>query len=440
MLMPILPPSLAGLLAWFQPCFTTPTLATFTALCCGFLAQTGQRTVTGMLTGARLSQTWSHHRAHRFFSRARWSADHLGLLLADLIVGLLVDPDAAIGVAVDDTLMRRSGRRVYGAAWHHDPLAVGRRRTAWGNCWVVVGILVDLPFMPHRAVCLPVLARLWRPKTPASKPVLARELVEVLADRFAGRRLHLVGDAGYATRALAGLDPRRVTVTVRPRGDAALYEPPPPRTGRPGRPRVKGARLGSMAELADDPTTSWQPATLTRYGKTTTVNLTSRLCLWYGTFGRQPVRLVVVRERPTARCYDLALITTDLDATDAELVERYATRWNIEVTFEDARQLTGAGEARNRTRRAVERTIPFELVCFSLAIVWYTQAGQPGADLARHRTLAPWYSSKRAVSVADMLAAFRRTLIATQYRPTRQLSPTATETREVQAAWAAAGL
>ena len=353
---------------------------------------------------------------------------------------LLVAPDAPIRVAVDDTLMRRRGRKVYGAAWHHDPLAAGRRRTAWGNCWVVAGILVDLPFVPHRAVCLPVLGRLWRPKTPASKPTLARELVALLADRFPNRRLHLVGDAGYATRALAGLDPRRVTVTVRPRGDAALYEPPPPRTGRPGRPRVKGARLGCMAELADDPATRWQPATVTRYGKRATVHLTSRMCLWYGTFGRQPVRLVLVRERPTARCYDLALITTDLDAAPADLVERYAARWNIEVTFEDARQLTGVGEARNRTRRAVERTIPFEPVCFSLAVVWYAQAGQPAVDLARHRTLAPWYTSKRAVSVADMLTAFRRTLIATQYRTTRQLTPSAAETQEVQAAWVAAGL
>jgi hypothetical protein len=304
----------------------------------------------------------------------------------------------------------------------------------------VVGILVDLPCLAHRSVCLPVLARLWRPKTPASKPALARELVQLLTGRFPNRRLHLVGDAGYATRALAGLDRQQITVTVRPRGDAALYEPPPPRTGRPGRPRVKGARLGSMAELADDPATRWQPATVTRYGHTTTVDLTSTLCLWYGTFGRQPVRLVLVRERPTARCYDLALITTDLDATPAELVQRYAARWNIEVTFEDARQLTGAGQARNRTRRAVERTIPFELVCFSLAIVWYAQAGQPAADLARRRTLAPWYASKRAVSVADMLAALRRTLIAAQYRATGQLTPTVAETREVQAAWAAAGL
>src|SRR4030095_11462875 len=102
--MPPQPSSLAGLLAWFRPCFTAPTFTTFTALCCGFLAQTSRRTVTGMLLGARLSQVWAHHRAHRFFSRARWQADQLSLLLADLIVNLLVDADVPIRVAVDDTL------------------------------------------------------------------------------------------------------------------------------------------------------------------------------------------------------------------------------------------------------------------------------------------------------------------------------------------------
>jgi hypothetical protein len=192
--------------------------------------------------------------------------------------------------------------------------------------------------------------------------------------------------------------------------------------------------------VADDPATNWQPATLTRYGKTATVDLTSRTCLWYGTFGKQPVRLVLVRERPATRCYDLALITTDLITDPATLVERYASRWSLEVTFEAARQDAGVGQARNRTRQAVERTIPFELACFSLAIIWYATAGQPAVDLARRRAHAPWYATKHAVSVADMLAAFRRALIATQYRAGQQLTPTPTQTLEVQAAWAAAGL
>ena len=82
-------------------------VATFCALACGFLAQTGRRTVCGMLVGARLSRVWSHHRAHRFFSRARWSAQQVSLVLARLVVALLVPDGQPVTVAIDDTLFHR---------------------------------------------------------------------------------------------------------------------------------------------------------------------------------------------------------------------------------------------------------------------------------------------------------------------------------------------
>jgi len=64
----------------------------------------------------------------------------------------------------------------------------------------------------------------------------------------------------------------------------------------------------------------------------------------------------------------------------------------------------------------VERLVPFGLCCLSLAICWYARHGQPAQDLAAHRARAPWYRTKQAVSVADMLAALRRALLTAQYR------------------------
>ena len=84
------PGSLMSLLAVFAPLFTAPSFRTFCGLACGFLAQTGKRTVCGMLTGAGLARLWPHDRAHWFFARARWSADDLGLAAALLVVTLLV--------------------------------------------------------------------------------------------------------------------------------------------------------------------------------------------------------------------------------------------------------------------------------------------------------------------------------------------------------------
>ena len=110
-----LPGSLASLLAVFGPLFTAPSFRTFCGLACGFLAQTGRRTVCGMLAGAGLSRLWPHDRAHWFFSRARWSADDLGLAVARLVAGLLVPAGEPVTVAIDDTLFRRRGKKVLGS-------------------------------------------------------------------------------------------------------------------------------------------------------------------------------------------------------------------------------------------------------------------------------------------------------------------------------------
>ena len=93
-------------------------------------------------------------------------------------------------------------------------------------------------------------------------------------------------------------------------------------------------------------------------------------CLWYGSWHTRTVRLILVRDRRTASGYDLALVTTDLAATPAALVARYAARWAIEQAFADARNVLGVGEARNRVKRAVERTVPFALLAHTLIVCW----------------------------------------------------------------------
>jgi hypothetical protein len=87
------PGSLASLLAVFRPCFTAPPFRAFSGLVVGLIASTCRRTVCGMLTGAGLERVWHRSRAHRFFAAARWSADAVGLELADPIVSRLLAAD-----------------------------------------------------------------------------------------------------------------------------------------------------------------------------------------------------------------------------------------------------------------------------------------------------------------------------------------------------------
>ena len=113
-----------------------------------------------------------------------------------------------------------------------------------------------------------------------------------------------------------------------------------------------------------------------RYGRTDTVHLSETVCLWYGPFRSQSIRVILVRDAlPRTRDgddrgYGLPLITTDLYSPAEDLIARYAARWCIEVAFFDARQSLGVGQARNRTRLAVERTVPFGMICLSVTILW----------------------------------------------------------------------
>jgi hypothetical protein len=151
-------------------------------------------------------------------------------------------------------------------------------------------------------------------------------------------------------------------------------------------------------------------------------------------FGPQPVQVVLVRDRATTG-YGIALVSTDLTATPAQMIERYAARWSIEVAIEDAKQTTGVGQARNRLPTAVERTVPFGLVITSLAICWYATTGYHPDDVTAARELAPWYRDKAQPSVADMLAKLRRVIIAAQFRRTDPQPATPTEINTLRLAW-----
>src|SRR6266576_339676 len=230
-----LPGSLASLLAAFGPLFTAPSFRTFCGLACGFLSQAGKRSVCGMLAGAGLSRLWPHDRAHQFFSRARWNADDLGLAVAKLVVALLVPAGEPVVVAIDDTLFRRRGKKIWAAGWFHDGSAPGPAKTGYGNTWVIAAVVVPLPAL-RQPVAIPVLAKLIIKDTnSASRLWLARRMAQMIAGALPERHIRVVADSAYAGGELKKL-PAAVTWTTRLRKDAAVYGLPPARTGRRGRP------------------------------------------------------------------------------------------------------------------------------------------------------------------------------------------------------------
>jgi hypothetical protein len=408
------------------------TFGLFVLLATGLVARTARRTVVGMLAGAGMAAVVSFHCACRFFSQYTWDTDRLGLAVARLIVDRLLPADTALTVAVDDTLFRRWGKRVHHAFWTHDGAAQGPAKLGRGNRWVIVGIVLTLPFCSH-PVCLPMLFRLWAGKGAASPVELAGQMLSTLTKAFPHNDIHVVGDAAYHGRPL--LVPN-TTITTRLPANAALYTPAPPRTGRRGRPAKKGQRLPRLAELAT--TATWRTLTVHRYGRVDTVAIAVIDCLWYGPFGDTAGRAVLAREPDTYTGYDLALFTTDTHAGLQRIVERYAERWSIEPANAVGKQLLGVGQARNRVAKAVERTVPFGFLVQTRVIIWYTLYGYHPDELITRAATKPWYHDKSEPAFEDMLAKLRRTLIAARFSGTTPNQPDANIIRDYQLACAAA--
>ena len=275
---------------------------------------------------------------------------------------------------------------------------------AFGNTWVVAALVVKLSFCPS-PVALPVLFRLWRGKGTASPVRLAAELLELLAKAFPGRAVHGTGDAAFHGKALAV---KGTTWTTRLPSSAVLHGPKPPPTGKRGRPRATGDRIGKCKDAAS--ALAWQDTVIHVYGKDRKAQIASCPALWGGSFKSAPGQLILMRGPDSKKPYDLGIFTLDTTLAPARAIERYSWRWPIEPSNAAGKQGLGVGDACNRTARAVERTVPFGFLIQTLLITWYARSASDPADIERRRRDCPWYLTKIAPSAGGMAARLRRDL------------------------------
>jgi hypothetical protein len=400
-------PSFLELLQPLSCVMTCPTFDSFLTVLTGW-AFARRRTVTGMILAAGAAGGGhKHHSAyHRVFAAARWSLDELGLAVFGLILPL---PDGAVLLAVDDTLARKRGLKVFGVGMHHDPLLSTRKTalTHWAHCWVVLGVLLKLPFCGDRWFCLPVLFRLYVPRKTAAKkkpayhtkPQLAVQMLRLLCGRHESRHFHAVGDSAYGGKSVLLNLPGNCDLTSRLKMDARLYDAPVKRTGRkPGRPRKRGVRLATPEAMLAG---RCRRVALDIYGRRDKGRVAGRVARCYAAPAR-PLRVVAVDPLGGGRKRQ-AFYSTCPDDTDEAVLTRYAARWSMEVTNHDAKGQLGFEEPQGWTRPAVQRTAPVAMLLYSLAVLWFSREG--------HRHYAPpprpWYPGKTQASFADMLATLR---------------------------------
>jgi hypothetical protein len=382
----------------------------------GAILAPGKRTVTSLLRITGLGRERRFANYHRVLNRVAWSPRAASRVL----LGLLLDafaPTGPVVLGIDDTIERRRGRRISAKGIYRDPVRSSRGHfvKASGLRWLSLMLLAPIPWA-ERTWALPFLTalapseRYCRERGGRHKKLTdwARQMALQARRWLPGREVVLVGDSGFAAlELLAALARHGLICVTRLRLDAALYEPAPARVpGTVGRPRTKGARLANLSAVLVDEGTCWVRVTVPGwYGEgARVVEVCSATAVWrHAGLPVVPIRWVLLRD-PRARFEPQALLCTDPARDPLQIVRWFVRRWQVEVTFREARDHLGVETQRQWSDRAIARTTPCLLALFSLVTLLAAHLGHR----ARLRVSASaWYRKKRP-TFSDTLAAVRR--------------------------------
>jgi hypothetical protein len=418
--METLPSEIIGVLRAFEAEFSERIWDWAVVLVVGAILTPGRRTVAAILRVMGLSAERQFQTYQRVLNRARWSSLAVGRILVLVLVAVFVPVGVPIVIGVDDTIERRWGAKIAARGIYRDPVrsSKGHFVKASGLRWISVQLLARVPWA-NRVWGLPFLTvlapseRYAQERTRRHKTLAdwARQIIKQLRRWLPGRALVVVADSTYAVIELLAACARLaepVTFVTRLRLDAALYDPAPVRQpGTRGAPRKKGDRQPSLAERLVDPTTAWETVSVRWYGgETRLVALASGTAVWYhAALPVVPLRWVLLRD-PTGELDPQALLCTDLAVLPDQIVAWFVLRWQLEVTFEEARAHLGIETQRQWSDLAILRTTPALLGLFSLVTLFahHLLHGQP---LPVRQ--AAWYA-KPLPTFVDALALVRARL------------------------------
>lgn len=415
-----LPRAIIHILRHFELLFSERVWVWATILLIGAILTPGKRTVTAALRVMGLSNEPQFQNYHRVLNRAVWSPRAVSRILLRLLLNAFVPSGAPVVVGLDDHIERRRGAKISAKGIYRDPVRSSKSffvKTS-GLRWLSMMLLVPIPWA-QRVWALPFLTvlapseRYHQERKQRHKQLTdwARQMICQVRRWLPTRPLVVVADSSYAALELLAACqrlPQPVSVVTRLRLDAALYDPAPERQGHQvGRPRIKGVRQPTLAARLNDPATVWHDAMVRWYGGTTRrVRLASGTAVWYHS-GLPPVniRWVLIID-PDATFEAQALLSTTQDVTPPQIVEWFVMRWQLEVTFEEARAHLGIETQRQWSDLATLRTTPVLLGLFSLVTLFAHHLLQ-GQSLPVRQ--AAWYT-KELPTFSDTLAFVRQHL------------------------------
>jgi DDE superfamily endonuclease len=372
----------------------------FVQLALGLLCGPKPKTLTSALEWLdQRQQDWSAD--YRLFSQAHWESQ---MAFAPVLTQALCHSSCGtqrVYFGQDDTLLRKSSRKIPGTTYARDPLSPPFQvNLVLGQRFVQTSLLLQPGGAEHPWRALPVsFSHAPTPKIPkraspqdqaALKEVRKKHRLSLVAleqlrfcrqylDRQPGGRqrwLMDVVDGGYSNRPfLTGL-PERTQAVARVRKDAKFraYLPPDQRQGA----RKYGSDLPTPLQYLQDANLPWQSMNVFVAGQVRTLHYKEvPLLCWPKVTQDRQMRLILIKapgyrlRKGSKLLYrePAFLITTDLTTPAAELIAAYLARWEVEVNFRDEKTLLGVGQAQVRHPQSVARAPAFLVAAYSM-LLW----------------------------------------------------------------------
>jgi len=400
----------------------------------GALLVVGSATLTRMLASlGRDQQDWSAD--YKLHSRADW--EEQALFDALLPSALAHCPGRFVPVALDDTRLRKTGKRIPTAFWQRDPLSPPfRMNLQWGLRFLQASLLLPLHrkhnvnarAIPVRFVSAPSL------KKPGAKATvqeqarfrqqcqqynLSRQAVSLLIGLresldqagVSHKSLLVAGDGSFCNRTLFRTPLERVDLLCRSRADVRLCHPAPA-----GSRRIYGQEKFTPEHVRQNESIAWQSNKLWHGGKRRKLRYKEvDLVLWQSGAGRRPLRLLVVapvpyRRTPRSRLSyrrSAYLLTTDRRTPAIQLLQAYLDRWEIEVNHREEKTTLGVGQAQLWSRRSVARQPALVVAAYSALLLASLEAYGATRSEA-YRLLPKWRRYCQRPSCLDLVTLLRQ--------------------------------
>jgi hypothetical protein len=358
-----------------------------------------------LCAGAMQGMDWAA--AYRIFERGRVDKEALFAPIREAVLEGLGD-DAPLVAMMDDTLIRKRGRKVHGAGWKRDPLGPPfHTNFVWGQRFLQLSAALPDKGCPGRARGIPIdfihapspakpkknaPPEAWegyrqQQKETKMTAVAAARLKELPA-QAGGRRVVVALDGGFTNKGVFRGIPEGMALVGRIRKDARLFAvPEDEKQPRKGRRSMYGGRLPAPEEVRLDKSVPWAKVEAFAAGARHQFEVKAMPAVrWEGT-GGSTAQAVIVRPlayRPRKGAHLLYrqpayLICTDPGMPLAEVLQAYLWRWEAELNFRDEKTVLGAGEAQVRKPSSVEAVPAFIVASYACLLLAGEQEGAAGS-------------------------------------------------------------